>query len=106
MLVLVRGSTDDLEEVEGLDAAFVDDECLVVLARMPVEMDRAITVVIFRAIAMQIIWSPGKTECLLRYRGRHAVRHFEQWRSADGGLVIPLSGVSLSVVHHYKHLGG
>ena len=110
----VRGNTDDLEEVEALDAAFVDDECLVVLARSPVEMDRAITIVldtiqtIFRATAMQMNWSPGKTECLLRYRGRHAVRHLGQWRSAEGELAIPLShaGESLSIVHHYEHRGG
>ena len=63
----------DTEDV--VDAAFVDDECLVLLASSPRALDLAIEVLLrtlvvtFRKLHLAINWKPGKTEALLCYRG-------------------------------------
>ena len=57
---------------------------------------------------LQINWNPGKTEALLRYRGKGATPAREQWRAPDGKLRIPLPsarGQFLHIVEAYKHLG-
>eukprot|EP00973_Karenia_brevis_P050539 7016329-Karenia_brevis.AAC.1 len=57
-----------------LDAAFVDDECLVILAMLNMLTS------IFGSLHLELSRSPGKTECLLKYRGKDSVAHYEQWR--------------------------
>ena len=54
-------------------------------------------------------WKPGKTECLLQYRGHGASKRLEARRiGPDGRLVVrvPKSDASINVVESYKHLGG
>jgi hypothetical protein len=63
---------------------------------------------IFNLLGMVINRKPGKTECILRYRGKGATAALERTRG-NGKLVIKIPGVSdqvLHVVQHYKHLGG
>jgi hypothetical protein len=102
----------DFESV--VDVAFVDDEAIVILARNAGLLDKAMRIVlevlteVFGNLHLELNWQPGKSECLLKYRGKHAVQHREQWRTADGSLRIPVpnhENMFLSVVQHYKHLG-
>ena len=107
-----ESGADDMEDI--LDAAFVDDEAMAFIAASPRLLDRAMSVLlqtvtsVFQALHLEINWSEGKTECILKYRGKNAVRHREQWRQPDGKLRIPISGRAdcmLSIVQEYRHLG-
>eukprot|EP00973_Karenia_brevis_P002825 383944-Karenia_brevis.AAC.1 len=102
------------EDADVVDATFVDDECIVLLACRADLLDKAIDallVILFRVFSLmhlEINLLPGKTECLLTYRGHGAVKHREQWRCADGKLRITspsLPGKAIDVVGVYKHLG-
>ena len=83
-----------------VDAAFVDDECLVLLASSPRALDLAIKVLLrtlvgtFRNLHLAINWKPGKTEALLCYHGKRAVSAREQWRTASGKLEIPVPSMT------------
>eukprot|EP00972_Heterocapsa_arctica_P051704 7607568-Heterocapsa_arctica.AAC.1 len=59
---------------------------------------------------LAINWSRGKSEALLKYRGKHAVARWEARRRLDGRVVIQLPDVAahgyLFVVDRYSHLGG
>ena len=67
---------------------------------------------IFAEFGFIINWSPGKTEGLLRYRGKGAAAALESRISADGFLSIPVAcsgvqhGTAVSIVECFKHLGG
>eukprot|EP00972_Heterocapsa_arctica_P108574 15988393-Heterocapsa_arctica.AAC.1 len=53
-------------------------------------------------------FSPKKTECFLKYRGKHATAHLQRRRTGpDGSLEvrIPGGGPAIRVVTSYKHLG-
>ena len=56
-----------------VDAAFVDDECLVLMASSPAQLNCAIDVLFkvlllsFSNVYFEINWKPGKTEALLCY---------------------------------------
>ena len=79
----VDADNTDLEDL--VDAAFVDDECLVLLSKSPRLLDLAvqvllrILVVTFGNMHLAINWNPGKTEALLCYRGQGAVAARERW---------------------------
>ena len=70
-----------------IDAAFVDDEAVVLIARTPRLLQRAIKILLdvlpetFRRCKLEINWAPGKTEGLLVLRGKHAteVRELSLW---------------------------
>jgi hypothetical protein len=108
---MLSASTGD---VPVIDAAFVDDEALAILARSPCQLDKAVNkmlehlVRICSQMRLDINWNPGKTEAFLRYRGKGAVKRLELKRRADGSLAYPIPGTQMQVniVDHYKHLGG
>ncbi|CAK0793594.1 unnamed protein product [Prorocentrum cordatum] len=99
-----RGTTEDegeeaATEEEIIDATFVDDECIALVAASPQLLDRAIQTLLevlcrlFRLCAMVINWAPGKTECMLRHEDGVYVKS-----DHDGA-------IKLSIVSKYKHLG-
>ena len=96
--VCLTSSSPGVGDENIVDAAFVDDECLVLMAPTPHELDMAIDTVlksvttVFSLLHLEINWAAGKTECFVKYRGHHAVRHREQWRTDDGKLSIPVPG--------------
>ena len=102
------------ECTDVIHATFVDDECCVLMAESPLALDKAIAVLLevlvptFSNMHLAINWAPGKTEALLMYRGKHAVRCREQWRQPNGKLAIPVPGhpcEAISIVGAYKYLG-
>jgi len=104
---------DNMQDV--VDATFVDDECIILIASSPRTMEKAIDILldtvieVFGQSHLRINWLPGKTEaiCILRGDGATAIR--ESWRQHDEQIAIPLGkyGVdgALRIVDSYKHLG-
>jgi hypothetical protein len=96
-----------------LDAAFIDDEALGLVARTAEMLDTGIDVLlktvfeVFDNLHLLINTEPGKTECLLQYRGAEAVARREARRDTDGRLRLKVPGrlASIDVVDNYKHLG-
>jgi len=96
------------------DATFVDDEALVLLARSPLALDAAMNIMlqslveIFSRYGLIINWMPGKTEAMIKYRGKDATKHLESKR-VDGKLCVRLpshaSAQYVTVVDKYKHVG-
>ena len=105
---------NQVEPHSAVDATFVDDECLVIMAPTPHQLDIAIDMLlsavvrIFKGLSLDINWKPGKSECMLRYRGKRASSKYDQ-RRIDGKLWVQVKDINncyLSVVQCYKHLGG
>jgi len=102
-----RHTADPLVEV-----TFVDDEAIGIVASSPAALDKAIDVIVaslrsaFTAFNLHINWKKGKSEAMLRYRGRGAAKRLDARRS-DRGLGIHIDdGNFLHIVGEYKHLGG
>ena len=98
-----------------IDAAFVDDAVLMIMALTADALDRAIDALltplcrIYRLLHMTINWKAGKTEALLVYRGPGAAGRLHARRPAPGeppSIPVPGCDLRLLVVHAYKHLGG
>ena len=99
-----------------IDAAFVDEECVMIAAASPCLLDKAIETMlsiltrIYRLLRLEVNWKPGKTECFLRYRGKGATKRLEKRRvGPDNSLAIKVPGYDstcITVVNKYKHLGG
>ena len=95
-----------------IDAAFVD-ECIVLLAKSPNLLNRAIHKMldvvcrVFRALRMEINWKRGKTEIMVQYRGKEASKCYDKIRHHDGMYIDwnVLNGERLCVVDSYRHLG-
>lgn len=102
------------KEVHALDAAFVDDEAIAILARSPLQLDKAVgqmlnhIVRICAEMWLDIKWKPGKTEAFIRYRGQGATKFLESKRRPDGslGFPVPQSSLTVCIVDQYRHLGG
>eukprot|EP00973_Karenia_brevis_P002768 376696-Karenia_brevis.AAC.1 len=64
---------------------------------------------VFEESGFKINWAKGKTEAIVKYRGKNAVRATEALAQPDGarGYQLPVtSGASiLHVVRDYKHVG-
>ena len=112
-------ATEDDDVHECVEATFVDDEALVLMATSPARLDECIhfvlseLVIIFQQFGLIINWAPGKTECMLAYRGKHASRALEARRTQTGNIAIRIPGTKdnpspglLQVVSVFKHLGG
>ena len=106
--------TDLSSPLSAIDATFVDDEGLVIMAPSPHQLDISVdkllsaVVRVFQVLSLDINWKPGKSECMLRYRGKRAAAKYDK-RRRDGKLwvqVRDLENCYLSVVQCYKHLGG
>ena len=60
------------------DVTFVDDEAAIVMTKTGAELDRAIDILlktyveVFVKFSLAINWAPGKSEAMLKYRGKHA----------------------------------
>ena len=73
----VEDSTLSLD-VPVLETTYVDDECLFVCAKSAAELDERIAVVlenllgVFEAFKLDINWNKGKSEAILKYRGKEA----------------------------------
>ena len=101
-------------DVPVLGAAFVDDEAIAILAKPPAQLDKSVKLVLKHVVRictqmrLEINWSPGKTEGLLRYRGHGGAKRLEQKRRSDGSLGFPIPGSFsfVNIVEKYKHLGG
>ena len=103
---------DGAEEVS--DATFVDDECIFITASSPASLDSSIEflltsfISVFGASGFVINWAKGKTEALLKYRGKNASKHLEA-RCEDATVRINLpngsSATWLSVAREYRRLG-
>ena len=96
-----------------LDAAFIDDEALAIVAQSAEELDRHIDqllLIVFSVcekLHLKINVAKGKTEALLVYRGRDAKTRREARRQDDGtlGMSVPQRDLCIHVVESYKHLG-
>ena len=111
----VRNFAVQPQETHTCDATYVDDEALVLLAKSPDLLDSAINVLlgslvsVFSSFSLAINWDPGKTEMMLKYRGKGAARALEKRRRPDGTIAValPLEATAqfVKVVDKYKHVG-
>ena len=107
---------DFAEDSELVDAAFVDDEVIVIMATSPAALDASIDATlhalidVFGTHLLDINWARGKSEALLKYRGQDAVARWEARRGDAGNIAIRLPCAAgrdeLHVVDRYRHLGG
>ena len=107
--------TSSPSSAEAIDATYVDDEAFVLVAKSPKLLDGAIDILIstlttvFAKYALDINWRKGKTEAMIKYRGKDATKHFEQRRDQLGlhvKLPQAFGDQRLHIVDRYKHLGG
>ena len=102
--------------VEAIEATFVDDEALIVMAPTVIQLDKAIEVTIgivvriFARYNLIINWEPGKSEAMLRYRHKNSAKALDARRDSTGKVSIALPEACgdkrMCVVQCYKHLGG
>ena len=99
---------------EVAEAAFVDDECIFITASSPGKLDMSIDTLlsnlvnIFNASGFKINWAKGKTEALLKYRGKNAAAHMTaRCSSGEAFISLPANATAphVAVVSEYKHLG-
>ena len=96
------------------EATYVDDEMLAVAAYTPKGLDRRIALLLhsvllsFSELALRLNFDRGKSEALLRYRGRGASAAVDRRRTPTG-LVVKLPPAAekenLYIVAAYKHVG-
>ena len=100
-----------------IDAAFVDDECIMLTATSSTLLGKAIgmllekVALIFARLALDLNWKRGKSECLVKFRGHGATATYQSHR-VDGCIVFEVPEVpslSLALVLHavdrYTYLG-
>ena len=105
------------DECDVIDVAFVDDLCLMVMsvsaAGLSKDIRHAVEALasIFDDFGLAINWGPGKSECLVKFRGAGAVEQYHA-NCVDGKLcfAVPCDGEIgvtryLHAVNAYKHLG-
>ena len=110
---------EDVDEqhcADIVDVTFVDDEALMVTAGTPAALTKAVTELlevvteIFLDFGLSLNWKRGKSEMMLQFIGKRAVRQLERLRQSDGTLAFPLpercAGSVLHIVDSYKDLGG
>ena len=105
---------DPMQSHTVIEVTFVDDTCVVIMWNSPSILVKAmndlmgIIIDVFPKFHLTISFAKGKTECLLRLRGRKACEVKESLR-IEGALAFqlppPYSGERLRIVEHYKHLG-
>ena len=98
-----------------VEVTYVDDEAFHVAASTPKCLMAAIPVVmrnvcqVFRYFGFKVNWKPGKTECFITLRGKHAEPQKQKLRKRDGEVTFPLppecGHPELRVVRRYVHLG-
>jgi hypothetical protein len=100
---------------QAFEITYVDDEAIHLAATSPKSLMLAIPILMrhlcrtFAYFGFRINWKPGKTECFLVLRGKHADKARAQLVKTADGFSIPLppecGDVSLRIVGEYKHLG-
>ena len=103
---------------ELVEATYVDDEAVAIVASSPRALRAALQEVvtayqeIFAKFGLTLNWGRGKSEAMIQLRGSSASQVLDSLR-ADGALHIEIPGtadgnstVSLAIVPRYKHLGG
>eukprot|EP00973_Karenia_brevis_P038457 5305154-Karenia_brevis.AAC.1 len=107
------GAAADSPDTVVLDVAFVDDEAIIILAKILTELIANINAVLkdllntLDLLNMTVNLSKGKRDTLLRYSGKGATEAYEQLRTKDG-LFVDVQcrpGTSIHIVQEYKHLG-
>jgi hypothetical protein len=105
----------DPEFEHVVEVTYVDDEAIHVAATSPKILMCAIPVLMrnlcqtFRYFGFKINWKPGKTECFLKFRGKHSEAQRKKLTLQDGQCLLPLPSECghphLRVVRRYVHLG-
>ena len=100
---------------QTLEITYVDDEAMHIAASSPKALMASIPIVmrhlcqVFAYFGFKINWNPGKTECFLTLRGKHANAQKSKLTKVDGQTSIPLppecGHPALCVVRKYVHLG-
>ena len=74
---------------------YVDDEALIIIAKTAALLDKSIDIMLstlvdtFSKFSLKINWAPGKTEMMLKYRGKHAAAALER-RRVNGAISVAL----------------
>ena len=106
-------SSSDSSDAEVLDAIFIDNTIILLVASSPQKLKIAITALLaillstFSKFKLSINWGQNETEAFLMLRGKHASDVRESFRQPDGNFAIPVPGTDelLRIVPSYKHLG-
>ena len=103
---------DDCEEL--VEATYVDDEAIYLSANSPKALAAAVQETLavlqqeFARFAFKINWAKGKTEMMLRLRGKNATRTYSELVAMHEGqpvIVLPDGQNIVHVVDSYKHVG-
>ena len=105
-------------ETHLVEVTFVDDLCIILVAERATDLRTAIDILMevllmtFGLMDLAINFAPAKTEAMLQFRGKQAVKLCSEFKHQDGRyLVIPPSeflsdaNPRIGLVHTYKHLG-
>jgi len=97
-----------------LDATFVDDHAMVLMASNARQLDRAIDIAlshlvnVFAKYLLVINWAPGKSEAMLKYRGHDSTSCYKnRIHNAKASIKLPSAcGTQrLMIVAKYQHVG-
>ena len=98
-----------------VDVTYVDDEAVMATAHSPKSLRMAAEIIVdtfsdvFKSSGFRINWNKGKTEAMIRLRGKHSKHVLESLRTPDGSKVLKVPGHDHQCLHfteEYKHLGG
>ena len=101
----------DVDAEHTVDATFVDDEAIILIAKSPKlilsVLSRVLEVLVTTSakLRMLINWSPGKTEAFLALRGKNSTQVRETLCCSDGRLRFPVKSTDaqLSIITEYKN---
>jgi hypothetical protein len=89
------------DEEDIIDVAFVDDLCVVLTATSPKLLWKAshelllIIMELFKCFRLSVNWNKGKTEALVKFRGKMATTFYGKLRTSEGfGMHVPGSDAS------------
>jgi len=97
--------------IQASDVEFVDDAALLLSARSPSKLMKAMPKLlsnilsVFQRFSFHVNWAKGKTEAFLSLRGKNAHILMQDVISNESSISVPNSGERLRVVSEYKHLG-
>ena len=104
----------NLSTEAAVEATYVDDEALFLSTTTPAQMQLAVSRLLelvdlnLRRYGFKVNWSKGKSELMLKLRGKGARHVYAEMVSTFEGsqvIVLPSGGGILNVVPVYKHVG-
>ena len=107
-------ASNDVETRPVVEATYVDDEALYMSTNTPKQMQAALVKLLvlvghtLRRYGFVINWSKGKSEIMLRMRGKGAREVYAETVATHNGtqvVVLPGGAGLLNVVSTYKHVG-